>query len=549
MALMEGSHVLNARPLAIDTLAILDENGQGGVRSRSRTSSTMTHPTSPSERQPNEQNGDDVPTNLDSSSSPTTRPRAEPAESHATVTVEPIQDPVMSSHGIQSPAANPPPPTTPLKNHNSTPVTSPAGNPTPVRHERLTLTVAGESGLGKSTFVGSLLVDGQGKISPADGETKGLKRRVFEAKMDSDTGGTWTIETIDTEGYTGDLYRMSTVEHFIVEEYQSVVSRAADVCFYFIAPQRIKDIDFYFIKRLSHLITVVVLVGKSDCMNQKERREFEQLVEQRLDDERIDVFSAESEGGQIKRVFFAIGSETSDDGQPIGRTYDWGTADPELHSDVNLLRTAVLRTHFQWIKDAKAILRDEINRQFFLTRAFQQFHRKHHSTIVKLSWFFLFLFIAGITAFITYNWMTYAWGAHKEAMHMDEMQSIRIESAVMQDDMRRRQAEMEREFDLKKQLLGEKACESARVEITRLEDLLSQEKASRRQVMSDYVKSRDAHDALLEQYESLMTRGFVTVVVGVAATFGMWFLAFFSRKVKTRVGRTIYPNKKFVLVT
>ncbi|PRP83372.1 Cdc3-like septin [Planoprotostelium fungivorum] len=454
---------------------------------------------------------------------PPTLPRAISASSIATMALESTQDANATPSRVNSSAANSLPPTTPMKNHNLTPITSPTRNPGPIRQKRLTLTGAGESGLGKTTFMGSLLVDGQGKTCPADGETKELKRRVFEAKMDPDCGaGTWTIETLDNRGYTGDVYQMSTVEYNIIEEYGNS-SKGADLCFYFIAPQRIKEIDFYFIKRLSRLITVVVLVGKSDCMNQKERREFEQLVEQKLCDERIDVFTTEVDGGKMKSVFFAVGAETSDNGQPTGRKYDWGTAEPEEHSDVGILRTAILKDRYKWMKERKTNFRKKINSQFKLIRAAQQFHRKHHSVITKLSWFLLFLVVACIAAFTTHKWMVYAWESHKEALHMDEMQNIRIRSAVMQDDMRRRQAEMEREFDLKKQLLGEKACDSATVEITRLEGLLSQEKASRGQVMKDYVKSRDAHDALMRDYESMFVTNLVAIGIGLFA-FVVWSL-------------------------
>eukprot|EP01117_Protostelium_nocturnum_P019571 TRINITY_DN8521_c0_g1_i1.p1 TRINITY_DN8521_c0_g1~~TRINITY_DN8521_c0_g1_i1.p1 ORF type:complete len:248 (+),score=67.73 TRINITY_DN8521_c0_g1_i1:869-1612(+) len=112
------------------------------------------------------------------------------------------------------------------------------------------------------------------------------------------------------------------------------------ILFYFIAPHRLKEIDIEFMKRLAPIVNIVPLIAKVDSMTKDEKKQFTQLIEDRLEEEKIPVYvlSEKTE----KKVYSIISSEQHN------RVYEWGTADVNnrSHSDVLLLRELIIQQRF-----------------------------------------------------------------------------------------------------------------------------------------------------------------------------------------------------------
>ncbi|CAN0296233.1 unnamed protein product, partial [Ectocarpus sp. 6 AP-2014] len=179
----------------------------------------------------------------------------------------------------------------------------------PVRRQapnQLRVMVAGESGLGKTTFLNNIfrhLNQGQNPMDQASvvhgqtggifGHSKTLKIEEREFYHTTSGGQYYKFFLVDTPGY-GDRVNVrksfQPVVDFIIRgsrRYLAEIKRGndtpsedgrTDVCIYFIAAHRCKPIDIEYMKQLSKVVAVIPVIGKSDSMTVDEMFDFKKAI-------------------------------------------------------------------------------------------------------------------------------------------------------------------------------------------------------------------------------------------------------------------------------
>lgn len=175
------------------------------------------------------------------------------------------------------------------------------------KHEpiRFNLMVAGESGLGKSTFIHTLLssyLDEQDLPRQSQTNSKTIAiSRVGSFQVDTDTSEV-IFHLYDSPGYGDhidnqfffDLIRNDLIKRhkdwrkldgqLLREEKRLQLDTRIHCILYFLSPHRIKDIDIEFINQLSDVVVIIPIIAKADCMTNQERQEFLVEVSNRLDE-------------------------------------------------------------------------------------------------------------------------------------------------------------------------------------------------------------------------------------------------------------------------
>lgn len=158
------------------------------------------------------------------------------------------------------------------------------------RSFRLNTMVVGESGLGKSTFLCTFydnLVngwgDGEGEDRIWDGAGNGTPTvKIVELgrhriRQTTQAGTEIELTVIDTPGYGDHINNEESfkpITDYIIDKnrkWYSLVRRGQNaasldervhLCFYFIAPHRLKHIDVEFLKRLQDRVPIVPIIAK-----------------------------------------------------------------------------------------------------------------------------------------------------------------------------------------------------------------------------------------------------------------------------------------------
>ncbi|KAI9707712.1 MAG: Septin spn4 [Candelina mexicana] len=252
------------------------------------------------------------------------------------------------------------------------------------RGAAFTIMVAGESGLGKTTFINTLFsttiknyadhrrrhakqVDKTVEIEITKAE---LEEKFFKVRL----------TVIDTPGFgdyvnNGDSW-MPIIE-FLDDQHESYMlqeqqPRRGDkidlrvhACLYFIRPtgHTLKPLDIEVMKRLSSRVNLIPVVAKADTLSPADLRLFKQRISAVIEAQGIKIYEPPIEeeddeaAAQHARSLLAampfavIGSEkdvkTGDGRQVKGRQYSWGVAEVENeeHCDFKKLRSILIRTH------------------------------------------------------------------------------------------------------------------------------------------------------------------------------------------------------------
>jgi len=113
------------------------------------------------------------------------------------------------------------------------------------------------------------------------------------------------------------------------------------LCFYFIAPHRLKKTDLEFMKTLAPLVNLVPIIAKADSMTIEEKEEFELQIRRRLIGAGITSYSFNGQNGARSGPFSIVCSKAST------RSYPWGELDTEntSHSDLSILRDLVFQSN------------------------------------------------------------------------------------------------------------------------------------------------------------------------------------------------------------
>ncbi|KAG8204397.1 Cell division control protein 3, partial [Candida africana] len=248
-----------------------------------------------------------------------------------------------------------------------------------------TIMVAGESGLGKTTFINTLFQTSlkphqepshrHNKFtSPHQTVEIDIVRAILEEKNFE-----IRLNIIDTPGFGNNVDNHDSwvpIIDFIDDQHESYMkqeqqpSRTAKkdlrvhACLYFIRPtgHSLKPLDIEIMKRLSTRVNLIPVIAKADTLSPQELDIFKTRIREIIEAQDISIYtpplelddpaSAEHAKQLIESMPFAIiGSEEEVEvgpGQFVrGRKYPWGVVEVEndQHCDFKKLRSLLLRTN------------------------------------------------------------------------------------------------------------------------------------------------------------------------------------------------------------
>ncbi|KAI4097419.1 MAG: hypothetical protein LQ339_006737 [Xanthoria mediterranea] len=251
------------------------------------------------------------------------------------------------------------------------------------RGAAFTIMVAGESGLGKTTFINTLFsttiknyadhrrrhakqVDKTVEIEITKAE---LEEKFFKVRL----------TVIDTPGfgdYVNNRDSWMPIIEFLDDQHESYMlqeqqPRRVDkidlrvhACLYFIRPtgHTLKPLDIEVMKRLSSRVNLIPVIAKADTLSPADLARFKHRIRGVIEAQGIRIYQPpleEDDEGAAQHArtlisampFAIIGSEkdvkTSDGKVLKGRQYAWGVAEVENedHCDFKKLRSTLIRTH------------------------------------------------------------------------------------------------------------------------------------------------------------------------------------------------------------
>lgn len=263
------------------------------------------------------------------------------------------------------------------------------------QRQYLKILMAGESGLGKTTFVRNLFQDYHPEVTVHDG-TATSKETFLNApeelctkvEVEAKSGHTYCYSVQDTPGYGDDLELKQYVDMIVsfvkrqkeaflkmdVDPQRSrdladVEDPRVDICLYFIPSHRLKTVDVLFMKALSKEVALIPILAKADSMTTEEIQQFRTEVMASLEDEEVFHFSSEilTEAGSSPAhavpPFAVVASNhiapTAPDRRcrfwPV-REYNWGTCEVKRtdHSDFAVLRRLLFELGYHAIRKETA---------------------------------------------------------------------------------------------------------------------------------------------------------------------------------------------------
>ncbi|OCT94139.1 septin-5 isoform X2 [Xenopus laevis] len=252
-----------------------------------------------------------------------------------------------------------------------------------------TLMVAGESGLGKSTLINSLFLTDLYRdrhiLSPEERVTQTVE--IVKQTVDiQEKGVRLHLTIVDTPGY-GDAinnescwkpaadYIDQQFEQYFRDESglnrRNLQDTRVHCCLYFLSPlgHGMRPMDIEFLRALQDKVNIVPILGKADSLTPTELQQKKQRIRDEIEKYGIRIYqfpecdSDEDEDFkqqdiQLKKSipFAVIGANTiiEVNGRRVrGRMYPWGVVEVENeeHCDFIKLRTMLIRTHMQDLKD------------------------------------------------------------------------------------------------------------------------------------------------------------------------------------------------------
>ncbi|MCJ1286075.1 hypothetical protein MMC26_005417 [Xylographa opegraphella] len=243
--------------------------------------------------------------------------------------------------------------------------------------------VAGESGLGKTTFINTLFSTtiknyADHKRRHAKQVDKTVEIEITKAELEEKFFKV-RLTVIDTPGF-GDYVNnrdswMPIIEFlddqhesYMLQEQQPRRSDKIDLrvhaCLYFIRPtgHTLKPLDIEVMKRLSSRVNLIPVVAKADTLSPTDLAKFKHRIRAVIEAQGIKIYQPPVEEDDEAAAhhartlmaampFSVIGSEKdvkTGDGRVVkGRQYSWGIAEVENddHCDFKKLRSILIRTH------------------------------------------------------------------------------------------------------------------------------------------------------------------------------------------------------------
>ena len=246
-----------------------------------------------------------------------------------------------------------------------------------------TVMVAGESGLGKTTFINTLF---QTKLK---GRQEGGHKRLNAGQrtteidivraMIEEKNFKLRLNVVDTPGYGSNVNNQDSwdpIVDFIDDQHESYMKqeqqpkreRKSDLrvhaCLLFVRPtgHSLKPLDIEMMKRLSSRVNLIPVIAKADTLSPLELDTFKQRIRDIIEAQDINIYTppldledpAATEHAKLlieSMPFAIIGSEDEYEKTPgtfvKGRQYPWGLVEVENenHCDFKKLRSLLLRTN------------------------------------------------------------------------------------------------------------------------------------------------------------------------------------------------------------
>lgn len=279
-----------------------------------------------------------------------------------------------------------------------------------------TLIVVGETGLGKSTLVNSLFLTDLYKDRKILSVEERVDRTVDIEKTTMDIeekGVKLRLTVVDTPGF-GDAINCEenwkTIERYIDDQFnqffkdesglnrKNIVDNRVHCCLYFISPygHGLRQMDVEFMKRLHMKVNIVPVIAKADTLTPAEVRRLKDKVLREVEENQIKIYQLpecdSDEDEEFKQQdrelkdsvpFAVIGSTqvVEINGRKVrGRLYPWGIVEVEnpKHSDFLKLRTFLISTHMQDLKDVTRDVHYENYRAQYITKISQQAARERN---------------------------------------------------------------------------------------------------------------------------------------------------------------------------
>ncbi|CRG87418.1 Septin homolog spn4 [Talaromyces islandicus] len=251
------------------------------------------------------------------------------------------------------------------------------------RGAAFTIMVAGESGLGKTTFINTLFSTtiknyADHKKRHAKQIDKTVEIEITKAELEEKFFKV-RLTVIDTPGfgdYVNNRDSWQPIIEFLDDQHESYMlqeqqPRRTDkidlrvhACLYFIRPtgHTLKPLDIEVMKRLSSRVNLIPVVAKADTLSPADLARFKQRVRAVIEAQGIKIYqppieeddehaAAHARSLMAAMPFAVIGSEKdvkNNEGKVVkGRQYAWGVAEVENedHCDFKKLRSILIRTH------------------------------------------------------------------------------------------------------------------------------------------------------------------------------------------------------------
>ena len=251
--------------------------------------------------------------------------------------------------------------------------------------------VAGQSGLGKTSFLATLFEDHLQPPLEASSDrpsqfhiyapTDFIKTYSFEMEGD-ESGDRLFVEAIDTPGFSDDIdpeVRLKEIQSHLEQAFDEVFAEEQRVrrnpkfeehrvhaLLYFVEPTGLglKSFDAEFMKRLAERVNVIPVIAKADGLTASEKAAFKRRLMDDIHSHGIKTFDFEQASDALTPElrlhsetlpFAVLGTVTPRSKEAKrGRPYPWGVVevDNPTHADFGLLKRALLWLYRDELKEA-----------------------------------------------------------------------------------------------------------------------------------------------------------------------------------------------------
>lgn len=251
------------------------------------------------------------------------------------------------------------------------------------RGATITIMLAGESGLGKTTFINTLFSTTVKSYGDNNQRFKRPIKKTVEINVTKaeleEKGFKVRLNIVDTPGFGDNVNNKDAwlpIVEFIDDQHENFmrqeqqpnrrdkIDMRVHACLYFIRPagHTLKPLDIETLRKLSTRVNVIPVIAKADTLSSSEIQMFKENIRQVLNAQQIFTYKPmiDDNNGKAEREQLAlidampyaiIGSEKdveTPDGRIVkGRQYLWGVAEVENeeHCDFKKLRNLLIRTH------------------------------------------------------------------------------------------------------------------------------------------------------------------------------------------------------------